>query len=296
MSAIGFIGLGTIGAPMAMRLVEAGHQLIAFDIDAEALERLVQAGAERAGSAQDIARRCTTVFLSLPQPAIVQAVANELIGATERALTTIVDLSTNSLALARTLAQQAAVCGIDYLDAPVSGGKVAARAGQLAVMVGGESAAYARVEPLIACFGAHRFHLGAVGAGTLAKLVNNQIFLCASVLIQEGFVLAAKAGMDTRTLHDVLKVSSAGSLLARAPLVLSGQYERDIFALAIAEKDVALALETATDLDAPHALTAAAHEVYRAALEQGFGEQDFYATLKVLEAAAGTDVSPLEAK
>lgn len=136
---------------------------------------------------------------------------------------------------------------------PVSGGRAGAIAGKLAVMVGGDQAAFITVRPLIACFGENIFHLGEAGAGTLTKLINNQIFLAASVLVQEGFVMGAKAGMDPATVLDVLKVSSAASVVGRAGLFLSRKFDADLFALAIASKDIDVALASVQDLGVRHA-------------------------------------------
>jgi 3-hydroxyisobutyrate dehydrogenase-like beta-hydroxyacid dehydrogenase len=295
MSAIGFIGTGTIGGPMAARLLTQGHALRVYDRAPQAVQALVDAGAKAAPDAAALARSCSTIFLSLPGPAQIEAVVCGADGllAERGALTTIVDLSTNAVQLARDVAARAAATGVAYLDAPVSGGKIAARDGKLAVMVGGDAAAFTAIRPLLACFAEHIFHLGPVGAGTLAKLVNNQIFLCASVLIQEGFVLGAKAGMDAATLLAVLQASSAGALLARAPLVLSHDVDRELFALAIAAKDVGLALESAAAVGAELPMTTAAHGVYQAALAAGLGSKDFFATLAVLEAQAGARVADL---
>lgn len=292
MSSLGFIGVGTIGGPMASRLVGAGHALVVNDVSADASARLVAEGARAADSVAALAKECEVVFLSLPGPPQVAAVMDALLAA-PGAVRTVVDLSTNALALNRELAARAASQGIAYLDAPVSGGKVAAKDGTLAVMVGGDEAAFTAVKPLVECFAKHIFHLGASGAGTLAKLVNNQIFLCASVLIQEGFVMGAKAGMDPSTLLEVLKVSSAGSLVTRAPLLLARRFEQDIFALSIAAKDVTLALESGAAVGASMPATAAALGVYQQALAQGLGHEDFYATVKVLEQQAGITLPPL---
>ena len=295
MATIGFIGTGTIGAPMAHKLLEHGHALVVFDLSAAALAPLAAAGATRAASVADIAAHCATVFLSLPGPAQIEQVVLSETGllAKADALKTVVDLSTNAVALNRQIAATAAARGIAYLDAPVSGGKIAAAKGTLSIMVGGDESAFNAARPLLACFGEHIFYLGAAGAGTLTKLVNNQIFLCASVLIQEGFVLGAKAGMDPSALLEVLKVSSAGSVLSRAPLVLSRQFEQDLFALSIAAKDVAVALDSARALGAEMPMTAAASAVYQMALARGLGREDFFATVKVLEEAAGVSLPPL---
>jgi 3-hydroxyisobutyrate dehydrogenase-like beta-hydroxyacid dehydrogenase len=295
MTDIGFIGTGTIGGPMASRLIACGHQLCVFDLDPAATQPQQAQGARRAASVAEIAQTCETVFLSLPGPPQISEVVQGTAGLLAHAgkLTTIVDLSTNAIELNRQLAALAAEKQIHYLDAPVSGGKVAARDGTLAVMVGGDPAAYEVVRPLIECIGQHVFYLGPSGAGTLTKLVNNQIFLCASVLIQEGFVMGAKAGMDPSAILKVLKVSSAGSLLARAPLVLSRKFDMDIFRLSIAAKDIEVALASADAVGAAMPMTRAASDIYQQALAKGLGAADFFATVKVLEALAGIELPSL---
>lgn len=295
MSEIGFIGTGTIGSPMAMRLIDAGHALRVFDVNAQATRVHEDKGAQRAASVAALAAHCATVFLSLPGPSQIESVmlGDEGLLAHARAGTVVIDLSTNSVALNRRLAAAAAARDMHYLDAPVSGGKAGAQAGKLAVMVGGDSAAFGAVRALIACFGENIFHLGPAGAGTLTKLINNQIFLAASVLVQEGFVLGAKAGMDPATVLEVLKVSSAGSVVGRAGLFLSRTFTADLFALSIASKDLDVALASAADLEVDMPMTQAAAAVYHRALDAGFGAEDFYATLKVLETAAATRVPEL---
>lgn len=295
MGATGFIGTGTIGSPMAMRLIDAGHALQVFDLNLEATRAHEDKGAQRAASLQALASDCTTLFLSLPGPQQIEQVMLGADGVLAHAAkgTTIIDLSTNAIALNRRIARDASARGMHYLDAPVSGGRVGAIAGKLAVMVGGERAAFDAVRELIACFGENIFYMGEAGAGTLTKLINNQIFLAASVLVQEGFVMGAKAGMDPATVLDVLKVSSAGSVVGRAGLFLSRKFDADIFALSIASKDIDVALASAQDLGVEMPMTTAAAAVYHRAVEQGLGAQDFYATLKVLEGAAGAEVPVL---
>ncbi len=295
MAEIGFIGTGTIGSPIAVRLIEAGHTLCVFDIDAQATRVHEERGARRAASVRELAESCAIVFLSLPGPKQIKEVmlGDDGVFAHAREGTAVLDLSTNSIALNRQIAAEAVTRGMHYLDAPVSGGKVGAAAGKLAVMVGGDQAVFESTRYLIESFGENIFYMGAPGAGTLTKLINNQIFLSASVLIQEGFVMGVKAGMDPSAVLEVLKVSSAASVLGRAPLFLSRKFETDIFALAIAAKDIEVALASAEALGAEMPMTAAASGVYQRALADGLGTQDFYATVKVLEAAACVTLPPL---
>ena len=296
MDEIGFIGTGTIGGPMAMRLLDAGHALRVFDLNLEATRNQEESGAKRAASVTEIAQCCAVTFLSLPGPKQIEAVVLGDGGllAHARPGATIIDLSTNAIALNREIAAQAARQGVYYLDAPVSGGRVGAVAGKLSVMVGGDRAAFDSVRYLIECFGENIFYMGDAGAGTLTKLINNQIFLAASVLVQEGFVMGVKAGMDPSGVLEVLKVSSAASVLGRASLFLSRKFDQDIFSLAIAAKDIDVALASAAALGAEMPMTTAAAGVYQRAVADGLGGQDFYATVKVLEAAAGVSVPPLK--
>lgn len=296
MSEIGFIGTGTIGGPMAMRLIDAGHALRVFDLSAAATRGHEHKGAKRAASVREIAEHCAVIFLSLPGPKQIEDVVLDAGGLLTHAPqgVTVIDLSTNGIALNRRIAEQAARQGVHYLDAPVSGGRVGAVAGKLAVMVGGDRAAFDATRHLIECFGENIFYMGDAGAGTLTKLINNQIFLAASVLVQEGFVMGVKAGMDPSAVLEVLKVSSAASVLGRASLFLSRKFDQDIFSLAIAAKDIDVALASAAALGAEMPMTTAASGIYQRAVAEGLGGQDFYATVKVLEAAAGVSVPPLK--
>ena len=294
MATVGFIGTGTIGGPMAAQLLEHQHELLVCDKSAQALQPLLDKGA-RAAEISDIAEHCATVFLSLPGPPEIETVvlgAGGLLNSLKSG-STIIDLSTNSVSLNRKIADLAAAKNVRYLDAPVSGGKRAALKGSLAIMIGGDETAFNDVRSLLECIGENLFYMGPPGSGTLTKLVNNQIFLCTSVLIQEGFVMGAKAGMDPSALLEVLKTSSAGPHMASAPLALSRKFDLDVFSLAIAAKDVGVALESGREIDSPMPMTEAAHGVYTKALEAGFGKDDFFATVKVLETAAGIEVPPL---
>ncbi len=292
---VGFIGTGTIGNPMAKRLVAAGHALVVHDARREASEALVAAGARWAESPAVVAQQCRIVFTSLPGPREVQAVAcgaNGLL-AGARAGDVHVDLSTSSFEAVRTLAAREAERGVALVDAPVSGGAHGAAQGTLTVMASGDHDAFARAEPLLRAFGKNIFHLGESGFGTLTKLVNNAVFLCGGLLIQESFVMASKAGLDTKRLLDVIQVSSGAAYAGMAPLTFARNFDNAFFQLGLAEKDVALALESARALGVPMPVTAAAHAVYARAKEMGLSSKLFLATLLALEDAAGAAVPKL---
>jgi 3-hydroxyisobutyrate dehydrogenase-like beta-hydroxyacid dehydrogenase len=149
------------------------------------------------------------------------------------------------------------------------------------------------VRPLFDAFASNVFYLGDSGRGTIAKLVNNLIFLAGALVVQEGFVLAAKAGLGARELMSIIDASSAKPYASLAPLLFSRNFEMALFKLGIAEKDVALALESARDLSAALPLAEAAGETYRRAVAEGRADQVFFATLATLERAAGAQVDKL---
>ena len=295
---VAFIGLGTMGAPIAGHLARAGHAVRGWDVAPAALRAAEARGVAPAASAADAAANVDAVFLSLTGPPQVKD-ALEGAGGVLRALkpgALIVDLSTNSVDMTRHLVAVSAHGGATFVDAPVSGGKAGAEAGKLAVMVGADAETFARIEPVLRAFAARVFHAGKSGDGTLAKLVNNQIFLSASVLIQEAFVFAAKAGMDSTRLMEILRASSAGLVAGNAGFFLARNFDDAVFKLAIAEKDLAVALESARAVGASVPATEAARSVYAAALAAGLGDKVFTATLRMLEQRANTEVAPLAGK
>jgi 3-hydroxyisobutyrate dehydrogenase-like beta-hydroxyacid dehydrogenase len=291
--AIGFVGLGAMGAPIARRLIEAGHALTVCDLSRASAADWTAAGARFVDTPAEVASACRTSFLSLPGPREVAAVVAAL-GPEAQAGDVIVDLSTNAYATVVELAAQLAQAGVAFIDAPVSGGVAAALKGRLAVMAGGDGAVIAALGPLLQAFAGRVFHVGASGMGTLAKLVNNQIFLSAAVAVQEGFVLAAKAGLPADVLLEIIKASSAGTYVGLAPLFFARDFDAAVFRLGLADKDLAVALESARALGVTMPLTEAARGVYRQAVDAGLGDKVFYATLLALEQTAGAQVAKLE--
>ncbi len=227
MTRLGFVGTGTMGAPIALHLVEAGHDVRVFDRFPAAMDPVLAAGAAAATSAADAAAGAACVFLSLPAPGDVEAAVSGpdgVLDATPRPHQ-IVDLSTNSPGMVARLHERCADAGVGFVDAPVSGGRAKAQTGELSVLVGACDDDFAAVRPLLECFGGELFHVGAPGAGTVAKLVNNQLFLAAGVLVQEAYVLGAAAGLEPSVLHRIIKASSAGPYAALAPLLLGRRFD-----------------------------------------------------------------------
>jgi 3-hydroxyisobutyrate dehydrogenase-like beta-hydroxyacid dehydrogenase len=292
---LGFIGTGTMGNPIAARLLAAGHELVVSDVSRAATTNLEERGARYAASPRAVAQECATVFSSLPGPAQVRAVVEGRGGllAAGRPGLVHVDLSTSSFEAVQSLCSVEADAGAALIDAPVSGGALGATQGTLAVMASGDRTAYDGVRPLFDAFASNVFYLGASGRGTIAKLVNNLIFLAGALVVQEGFVLAAKAGLGARELLPIVNASSAKLYAGMAPLFFGRNFAMALFKLGIAEKDVTLALESARELAAPLPLCEAAAQTYRRAVDDGRADQVFFATLATLERAAGVEVEKI---
>ncbi len=290
---VGFVGVGTMGGPIAAHLVAAGHELCVFDVLGAAADAVDGATAVATAAAAASGAEC--VFVSLPGPDDVETTVTGPDGllAADAAPGRVVDLSTNSPVVIRRLHERCAAAGVGFVDAPVSGGRVKAISGELSVMAGGDDRDVEAVRPLLDCFAAQVFHVGPAGAGTVAKLVNNQLFLSAAVLVQEAYVLGAAAGLDPSTVHGIVRASSAGPYAALAPLLLGRQFDDVLFRLDIATKDLGLAVDTAAAHGVDVPATAAALGVYRAALDAGLGGRAFHATLLELERAAGVELPPL---
>jgi 3-hydroxyisobutyrate dehydrogenase-like beta-hydroxyacid dehydrogenase len=179
----------------------------------------------------------------------------------------------------------AAKKGVAFLDAPVSGGVAGAKKGTLAVMIGGSAAAIETVTPYLKAFGENIFHVGESGAGTVAKLVNNQIVMAASIAVQEGLTLAKRAGIGDAVIVDILNKSSAKAYAGMIPLFLAREFDKPFFKLSLAAKDVDVALQSAKSLGVDMPTTKAASAVYHKAIAEGLGDKAFYATLATIENA-----------
>ena len=293
---IGFIGTGNIGNPMARQLINAGHQLVVYDRRAEAIENLLELGAESANSSAEVSSRCSIVFTSLPGPPQVEAATTGadgiLAGASPGDIH--VDLSSNSIATVRRLVAIEADAGLAYINAPVTGGVRGAEQGTLTVLGSGDANAFERVRPLLEHIGNTVFHLGEAGMGCLYKLINNVILLCGNQILQEALVLGVKAGLDPVDLVEKLRLGTARPFMGPADDLLAKQFENPSSTLIIGEKDVALALELARAHQVPMPVANAAHQTYLRALSAGFGELHYFSTFMALEADAGVQIPPMQ--
>jgi 3-hydroxyisobutyrate dehydrogenase len=289
---IAFIGTGNIGNPMARNLLRAGHALVVHDRRETASANLIDLGATWAASPAEAASRAAVVFTSLPGPAEVEEVLTGPEGILAGAApgTVYFDLSTNAPAVARRLAAVAAERGVTYLDAPVSGGVSGAEQATLAVMVGGDRQAFEAHRTLLEAIGRNVFHLGDVGAGCTVKLMNNLIALVTGHVINEALVTGVRAGIDARTLYEVMSVSSAARFVGGIPRLLERGFDTPTFTLALAAKDVGLAVGLGRELGVPMPVSAAAEQAMLGAVAAGLGGKASSATLLALEALAGIEV------
>ena len=287
MARVAFVGLGTMGLPMARRLVAAGHEVVACDVD---LDRAAKVGGAVATTPAEAAAGADAVLTSLPSLGAVEEVmlGRDGVGAGARAGSLAIDLSTSSPALARRLAAE--LDTLSVLDAPVSGGPRGAVDGTLTVMVGGDGESFARARPLLEALGTLVVHVGPSGAGQAAKLCNNLIAGATMVAIAEACAVAEREGLDPRTLYELLSASTGDSRVLRTRFPLAGadaahpssNAYAPLFALDLIAKDLGLALELANEhgLDASVACTALA--AYAAAQRAGHGELDYSAVFLAL--------------
>ncbi len=286
MTRIAFIGLGNMGQPMAANLLRAGHTVIGCDLVAPARAAHEQAGGTIAASAREAVVGADIVISMLPAGAEVRALylgANGLIAALAGSDALLIDCSTIDVESARDVTAAAAAAGLAMLDAPVSGGVGGAQAGSLTFMVGGEAAAFARAQPLLAAMGRSIVHAGGPGAGQAAKICNNMLLGIAMLGVSEAFVLADRLGLDRQKLFDISSTASGQCwvLTSYCPVpgpVPASPANRDYaagFAAALMLKDLTLAQQAAEASGAATPLGAHAARLYGAIAEAGLAGRDF---------------------
>ncbi|MBT4490572.1 MAG: NAD(P)-dependent oxidoreductase [Rhodospirillaceae bacterium] len=292
---VGFIGLGHMGGPMCRNIIKGGHEVLVHDLSEAAVQACVYVGGIAGGSIANVADQVDVVMTSLPMPKDVEAVALGPDGIADNANagTIYIDLSTNSPAMMKKIAGELADRGIVTLDGPVSGGVVGAEKATIAIMVGGDKAAFDSCMPVFESFGKTIVHTGELGSGCVAKLVNNMIAFTNMMAGAEGLMLGVAAGMDPAVLNEIVRNSSGNSMGYRG--VAKSALERDFapaFTVDLAYKDLRLALELADELDMPLMLGPQVHNVMRMARSKDQGGENVTAILKVYEAAMGQQVGP----
>lgn len=288
---VGFIGVGTMGAPMALRVKEAGFDTLFFARREDVVARLEARGLVYVGGVRELASRADVVLMCLPDDAVVAEVGATVLSSM-RAGGVVVDHSTVSPYTSRSMAAEAAKCGIQYLDAPISGGPMGAEAGTLAIMVGGEADAFQRCRPLFETMGKHIFYLGPSGAGNIAKLVNQLIIGITQEALVEGFVLGSRMGLDPSALYDVLAVSTGESAMLHRSIphcILRRDFTPK-FTVDLLYKDLRLANDLGRREGVRLLAGGLAEQVFREAAASGHGPEDISALVKPLERLAGVVV------
>jgi 3-hydroxyisobutyrate dehydrogenase len=297
MATIGFIGLGNMGGPMAANLVKAGLAVRGFDLAPRAREAALQAGVTVAATATAVAEGAEIVVTMLPAGPHVRDIYDDPAGplAVAPKGTLFIECSTIDVETARAAHVAAATAGMASLDAPVSGGVAGAVAGTLTFMVGGEAAAFARGEPVLAAMGRRIVHCGAATAGQAAKICNNMILGASMIAVGEAFVLAEKLGLSHQALFDVVSTSSGQcwSMTSYCPVPgpvpsspANNSYKPG-FATALMVKDLALAQEAAKAAGAQTALGRQAAEIFTRFAQEGNAGLDFSAIITAIRAWSG---------
>jgi 3-hydroxyisobutyrate dehydrogenase len=294
---IGFIGTGTMGQPMLANLVKKGFEVVAYDVVPAALDAAARLGAARAGSIREAAAASDLVITMLPSSANVEAAYLGADGIIDAPIAgrLCVDMSTIDPGTAQRVAARLNERQIRFLDAPVSGGVGGAAAGTLAIMVGGDARDLEEARPALAAMGSNVIHVGAVGAGEVAKLCNNLISGSALIAVAEAFRIGEAFGVDPQILTNVIAKSSGATWVMEhmhpVPGIVdsaasSRQYAPG-FMTDLMAKDLALAVNAAREKRVPVAVAAAAQQLYRMASSHGLGREDFSAVYKFLKPSSG---------
>jgi 3-hydroxyisobutyrate dehydrogenase len=288
---VGFIGLGNMGAPMAGRLLDAGHALVLHDVREATAAPLVARGARWAGSPAEVGAAAQTVITILPTSREVRQVLLGPKGLLDalRPGSLVLEMTSADPSATREMAGEVAARGSALIDAPVSGGVRGAIEGTLAIMVGGDPALLERARPLLACMGKNIFHAGPVGAGHAIKLVNNMCSGGILALTIEAVAVAARSGVDPARAVEIIQASSGRSNATdyKFPrFILSGGFDAG-FAIRLMMKDLDGYGRLAQEAGVPSPVARAAAEIYRLAMARGMAEQDHTAIARLIEEWAG---------
>ena len=296
MTAVGFVGLGTMGASFASNLQKAGFALIVHDINREHAQAHLEGGAQWAESPSALAAQCDVVLTSLPGPREVEAVVlgdGTGLAAGARSGLTWFDLSTNSPTLMRRLHAELAPRGIAVLDAPVSGGPKGAASGRCAVWVGGEEAIFNAHRPVLDALGDQVRYVGPIGAGSIAKLVHNAAGYAIQCALGEIFSVGVKAGLDPLPLWEAIRQGARGrqrSFDNLAEQYLINRYEPPAFKLALAHKDVSLAAELGRELGVPMRMINLTLAEMTEAMGRGWDQLDSRSFMRLQQERAGISI------
>ena len=290
---VGFVGLGIMGAPMALNLIKAGFNVAAYNRTRDKCAPVEKAGARITATPAEAARDADFIVSIVSDSAASETVMTGKDGVFETVKpgAIVIDSATISPVVSRKLACHAAGRQASFLDAPVTGSKHGAEKGELTFMIGGERETLERAMPVLKVLGKKHIHCGANGAGLAAKLAQNVIQGAMVEVFSEGLVLAAKAGVRPETMLEIIQGSMARAGLTdfKAPFIFKGDFT-PYFPLKWIHKDLALAMDAAFAQGVPMPAASAVKEVYASARAQGKGDLDYAAVITFLEGLAGVEV------
>jgi len=293
--AVGIVGVGVMGGGMARNLLANGFPLVAYDVSQAALDDIVQRGARRAASATEVAEQAATVISMVETTDQSESVivGPEGFLPALRQGDRVISAATIDPNAVKRWAAALREKGVDMLDAPVSGGAERADKGDLSAIVGGDEAVVDAVRPILEAYSSRVFHVGGVGQGLAMKHVNNMMIQTTTAALAEAFVMGSKAGLDTKQMYEVLRVSTGAStaLEMRAPRFMSGDFEPG-GTVDITIKDQGLQCDFARSLGVPMFMANVSLQIYEMAKAAGLGKRDGAAVVTIYEKMADVKLGP----
>jgi 3-hydroxyisobutyrate dehydrogenase len=292
---IGFIGVGTMGGPMARNLVRKGFRVTAFDLNTSALDQAAEYGADRASSAAEAARDAEIAITMLPNTPHEEAavLGSDGVFAGIQPGKIFIEMSTIDPVMTRRIGEAAEARGIKMIDAPVSGSSAGAVDGTLTMMVGGDADTFERCRPVLLAMGANVIHVGPLGMGMTVKLVNNMLAGIGVVATAEAVNIAQRAGLDPQAMFEVITKSSGDSWAFRNRTPQTGVNPAGVpadddfapgFMTMLMLKDIDLGIGLARSVGAPSLLASIASQYYAAACAKGVDRKDFSAVVEAVRA------------
>ncbi len=290
---VGFIGLGIMGRPMAKNLVKAGHNVVVFDFNKEAVEDLVACGASSAANGKEVASQVEVVITMVPNSPHVRSAVLGKDGVAEGAKPglVLIDMSSIDPTESKSIGEEAAKFGIEMLDAPVSGGEPKAIDGTLSVMVGGKKELFDKYYDMLMVMAGSVVYVGELGSGNVAKLANQIVVAVNIAAVSEALTFAKKAGTDPELVYQAIRGGLAGSTVmdAKAPMILSRNFKPG-FRIELHIKDLNNALNAAHAISSPVPLTGQMMEIMQGLKADGYEKEDHSSIVKYYEKIANTTV------
>ena len=289
---IAFIGMGTMGAPMAMNILDAGYDVIVHNRHRDKEIPIFEKGATRAASPAEAAKTADIVIVCVSDTPDVEEIVlgeNGIIRGAGKG-TLVVDMSTISPSATRRMAAALAKKGIRMIDAPVSGGSEGARNGTLAIMIGGEPEDVEAARPVLSTMGKAITHVGPIGSGQVTKAINQVIIAATYLGVAEGMTLGLKAGLDMNRVVTAIAGGAAGSWVLdnRSAFMIKNDYPLG-FRVRLHAKDLKIALETARELGAALPVSALVDQIESGLIGRGYGDEDVSAMARTLREMSGID-------